>query len=345
MEFGEKGFDGSSYKFLEESENKEKEKKKGNVSEENLKLDIIETCQETDFEIEITEEDIKGIEAQMERERNRKGLGGGQKIAFEGAALERLRKEAPEARIEKVELTDEDVKKCKDRMAADISNAAEAKTKEGEKKGWDEEKIKEEIKSEQSWIEEFQTSYLKDILDEKRFKEKGLEVSEIKWNGMVKDLKNLIRKKDWHKVIPRAGHMNNLDPEKFGDVSRSLFDSDDKEGMLQEIEIMRKGEEGTGRKANPWELASRIRYVSECFPDLKSKIEISGKDWEIMARYLKEAREKEWGVKDFNDFGEKGDYWKVAYLECNMKIVENMVKRGEIKVSKEKEEEKDSARE
>jgi len=278
----------------------------------------------------------------MERERNREGLGGGQRIAFEGAAFERLRKEAPDAGIEKVELTDEDIEKCKERMDQDIKEAVEAKTKKGIREGWNQERINEEIKSEQVWIREFQTSYLKEILDEKRFKENSLEVSKEEWDEMVADLKNLIAKKDWHKVIPRMGHMNNLEPKKFGDISRALFDSDDKEGILQHIEDL-KGNEAAGQKANSWELGSRIRYVAECFPELRSRIELNDKNWEKMKKFLQDARDKKWDKKDWEEKGEEGDYWTVAYQECNMKFIENMANRGEIKVAKAKIEEQKSA--
>ncbi|MBU3965733.1 hypothetical protein KKG29_01235 [Patescibacteria group bacterium] len=302
--------------------------------------DIRDTNQEKKFEVEIKKEDIKGIAEQMERERNKEGLKGGQSIAFIGAALEKLRQIAPEAGIEKVELTDEDIKKCKERMESDIADAVNAKTEYGKKKGWDREKIQEEIKSEQVWIREFQTSYLKDILDEKSFKEKednekSLELSDEEWKGMVKDLRNLIDKKDWHKVIPRMGHMNNLEPEKFGDVSRSLFNSSDKEGMLKEIEIMRRGDEKTGRKANAWELGSRIRYVAECFPELRGRIEINEQDWKKMKKFLQDDRDKKWDKKDWEEKGKEGDYWSVAYQECNMKIIEKAIERKEIKIAKE----------
>lgn len=325
MRFGEKesGFnEHANFRFPEED----------NIEKKENKVEAAETIQEVKFEaLEIRKTDIKGVEDQMERERNREGLNGGQRLAFEGAALERLRKEAPEAGIEKVELTDEDIEKCRQRMEKDIIEAIEAKTKKGEKEGWDKIKTKEEIKSEQVWIREFQTSYLKEILDEKKFKESGLEVSGEEWEGMVDDLRDLIAKKDWHKVIPRMGHMNNLEPKKFGDISRSLFDSGDKEGMLQHIEEL-KGNEAVGKKVNAWELASRIRYVAECFPELRNRISLDEKDRGNMAVRLGEAINKKWeDEKDKKDKGETGDYWAYSYQAANMKIIENMAKRGEIK--------------
>lgn len=300
--------------------------------------DTRDTDQEKKFEVEVSREDIKGIEEQMERERNKEGLKGYQSIAFEGAALARLRKEAPEAGIEKVELTDEDIKKCKERMESDIAGAVAAKTKDGEEKGWSEEKIQEEIKSEQAWITEFQKSYLKDILEPEKFKAEGLEVSEKEWSGMVEDLKKKIAQKDWHNVIPRAGHMHNLEPERFDKEVLPLFSDEDKEGILGEIELLKKGKAGEAKesrqKGNPWELASRIRYVSEFLPELKSRIELGEKDWENMENHLTKAKDKKWEGEDVLIKGEKGDYWTVSYQLCNMKIVENMIKRGEINAVK-----------
>lgn len=348
MERGERGMeDYANFKFPDEIPNQEMEKQND--------IEIAELEEEIKLEVmEIKPADIEGIEKQMEREKKREGLKGGQRVAFEGAALERLRKEAPEAGIEKVKLSEEDIRKCKERMAQDIEGAIKAKT-EKVKEDWtiekrksgriqtdedtpDEkvqlaERIREEIKSEQVWIREFQTSYLKEVLDEKEFKESGLELTEKEWKDMVSDLRNLIHKKDWHKVIPRMGHMNNLDPVKFGEVSRSLFDSDDKEGMLQHIEEL-KGDEAAGKKTNEWELASRIRYVSECFPELRSRIKLSEENWKKMNKFLKEAREKKWDVKEQENNGVEGDYWKVAYQECNMKVIENMVNRGEVRAVK-----------
>lgn len=316
---------------------------RGGLKKEDMKFtapsDTRDINQEKKFEVEIKREDIKGIKEQMERERNREGLKGHQSIAFEGAALARLAKEAPEAGIGKVELTDEDIKKCKERMKEDIAGAVAAKTKDGEKKGWSKENTQEEIKSEQSWITEFQKSYLKDILGSEKFKAEGLEVSKKEWNGMVRDLKNKIAQKDWHNVIPRAGHMHNLEPEKFEEEIVPLFSHEDKEGILGEIELLRKGKAGEAKesrqKGNPWELASRIRYVSEFLPELKKQIEINGKDWENMEKHLQDARDKEWGEKDQKDKGKKGDYWAVSYQLCNMKIIEKAIERKEIKTAKE----------
>lgn len=336
MEFGENPkFDGRSFRFPEEFLEEDAQNGKS--------VEVVEADQEIKLEeVEIRETDIKGVEAQMERERSREGLDGGQRLAFVGAALERLRKEAPEAGIGKVELSEGDIKKCKERMEKDITEAVEAKTKKGKKENWDQERINEEIKSEQIWIREFQTSYLKEILDEKTFKENNLEVSKEEWDEMVADLKNLIAKEDWHKVIPRMGHMNNIDPEKFDNV-RSLFNTTDRDRMLQHIEEL-KGDELTGENANSWELASRIRYVAECFPELRSRIKLSDKNWERMTKLIQEARDVKWeGEEKQKKYGVQCDYWKVAYQECNMKIIENMADRGEIKVVEEKIEEEKSA--
>lgn len=132
--------------------------------------------------------------------------------------------------------------------------------------------------------------------------------------------------------------MHNLAPEKFEEEIVSLFSDEDKEGMLGEIEILRKGKSGEvkeGRpKGNPWELASRVRYVSECFPELKKQIEIDEKDWENMENHLENARNKEWKEGDHSAKGKKGDYWKVSYQLCNMKTIEKLAEKGEIKTTK-----------
>lgn len=273
--------------------------------------------QEKKFEVEINSEDIKGIEDQMERERQREGLGGGQSIAFEGAALEKLRKIAPEESIEKAEFSAEDWKKCKERLEDDLKKAEAI----GEEKGWS----REEIESEKSWINEFQKSYLKDIDSEKFEADKDLKISSKEWRGMAKDLERRIEAGDWHNVIPRAGHMHNLEPDKFNEEILPMFDEDAKKGILREIEILRKGDPDNPkekrRNPNPWELASRVRYVSEFLPGLKSEMEIDDNDWQNMEDHLGEVRNK-------------GDYWKVSYQLCNMKTIEKLAEKGEIKTTK-----------
>lgn len=286
---------------------------------ETTSADSREIDLEKKFEVEIKKEDIEGIKQRMEQERKKEGISGKQSLTFEGAALARLAEEAPEADIEKFELSKEDVDNCKKRLESDIVGAVDIKTKAGEEKGLSKEEISEVIKSEQIWIVEFQKSYLKDALGPERFKEEALETSEEEWKGMAEDLKKLIDKKDWHNVIPRAGHMHNLEPEKFDKEILSLFTEEDREGILEEIETLRHGNPDENRKANPWELASRVRYVSEFMPELKSRIKLDEKDWKAMHDRLETVR------KD-------NDYWAGSYQLCNMKIIEGLAKRGEISI-------------
>lgn len=362
MKYGERGgFDGSSFRFSKEdkgNDEKNKVEKKGESSGENLNLDVVEVDnQETKFEVEITEADIEGIKYQIEEEREREKteeLGFSHRTELE-AALGRMKKEAPELGIEEMELSDEDVKKYNEKKKIDIDKAVDKaindKTKEGEDKGWDKETLEEEIESAKEaaeiGVEGEQASYLKDIYGEERLREKGLELSNEKWGRMEKGLEYAIKNKDWNDVITRAGQMNNLDSEKFKelkDSDRTPFDADVKKSILQEIDSARKGEEGTKQEANPGKLAKDIEQVAKCFPDdLGREIEISGKDWKIMEDYLDEVRKQDWGRKELTDFGKKGEYWKVAQTEASMKEIEKMIKKGEIKVSKELDNEKDSA--
>lgn len=286
--------------------------------EEDMEFKTPDSVRETkkEFAVEVRKEDIGGVKKQMERERQREGLEGGQSIAFEGAALEKLRKIAPEENIEKAEFNKEDWEKCKDRLEDDLKKTEII----GKEKGWS----REEIESEKSWIREFQKSYLKDIDSEKFKSDKDLKISGKEWQGMARDLERKIKANDWHNVIPRAGHMHNLEPDKFNEEILPLLGEDAKKGILSEIEILRKGDPASPKekrqRPNPWELASRIRYVLEFLPDLKSEMEIDESDWKNMDSRLEEARNR-------------GDYWQISYQLCNMKILEKMIKNGEIRTT------------
>lgn len=346
MPFGEgRGFDGSSFGSSFDRLEKDNIEKKSDTDNSFV---ITETEQETDFKIEITEAEIKEINDRIEIDREKEGLeglGGSQAIVLE-TVLERKREEAAKtgADTEKAELTHADLEKFEASKSEDIKKAAKAIEKEGEEKGLRPEQVKEEIKSEKTWIEDVQASYLAKILRMERNEKEG-GVENVRWNRMVDGLKILIKENKWDKVIPRAGQLNDLDPEKFSDISRSLFDLKDKENLLQEIEAMRQGKEGSGQKENPLKLASNIRYVSECFPDLNGKIKITGKEHKIMEKYLAELQGREWAVNELTAFGKKEEYWKVAHMKDNMKIVQKMINEGKIKVTKEDIEKKDSAAE
>lgn len=254
--------------------------------------------------------------------------------------------EAPELENgeEEIALTDKDIEECKagvrERAEKDYIDASHTNIKTSIRDGWKEPRLTEVNEaaklSAETWAETRMASDLKDILDEKKAKQEKLEVGDVKWNRMAKEVEQMIKKKDWKKIIPRVGSMNNLDPQKFKETILPLFnDTDYKEGVLNEVQEARESAEGIGRDINPWELASTIRYVSECFPELRNDIKFSGKDWNVMKKYLSDVRKREWGVKELAEFGEKSEYWKVKYLEKNMKIIEKMIDDGDIKVSKE----------
>lgn len=265
---------------------------------------------------------------------------GSQSFTFTAAASEKLAKVCPEEYTNNIEVTEKDIEISKKRFARDIKDAEPDKTRSALKKidkinkdeaaaakdeGREahiltkketEEIIDREIKSERTWITEFQKSYWLDIMGKKKMKENGLEVTKEEWDGMVEDLKNKINEGDFHNVIPRAGHMNNLMPEQFkAEVVPMLLAEKARKGILDEIDVLQYGNPEEGKKVekrknpNPWELASRIRYVLEFLPELKDEIKLTEKGWKDMEDKLK-------------DYREKGDYQSVAYQLCNMKIIE-----------------------
>lgn len=327
MEFGG-GRDGlnerENFRFLDEDNRKEEAASE--VAGHNF--DIVEEFAntETELAIEITPDDIRDIKDQIERDRENaglEGLGGNQAIALEGI-LDRQREEAEKTGRPETEFTKDDIKKFEANKEEDIKKATEAIEKKGKKENWSEEEIKKETESETAWIEDVQVSYLKKIAAGERDKKES-SVEEIRWQRMAGNLKNLIREEKWDKVIPLAGQMNDLEPERFNDLARSLFDSGDKENMLKEVDRMK--EKNDGQKANPLKLASNIRYISECFPDLKNRINISGKDLNIMEEYLKQLREQERGTKEMVTPPGQADYWKVKYMERNLKRVKEIKER------------------
>lgn len=336
MGFGE-GTEGlgdhPTFGFTPEIDKIENKPDKGN------NFEITEIEMETDFQIEISEADIQDIEERIEKDRENEGLeglGGSQAVVLE-TILERKREEVGEigTETEKAEFTDKDVIKFEINKSEDIKKATAAIKSKGEEKGWSEEQVEGEIKSEETWIEDVQTSYLKKILDMEENKKEG-GVENVRWNRMADNLINLIKDNKWDKVIPHAGQMNNLDPEKFEkfkEKEKSLFDAKFKKNILQEIESSRKGKEGLGNDVNPWKLASDVRYVTQSFPELKSKVEISGKEQKIMEKYLTQLQKREWAVNELTAFGKKGEYWKVIHMKDNMEIVQKMIDDGEIKVT------------
>lgn len=245
------------------------------------------------------------------------------------------------AEEEKVELTEQDIEQCKEGMTADYVEAITLNTKKSISEKWEEPRLTKENESAKLWIEARGASDLKDILDKEKAEKENLEIADVKWNRMAEELEEMIDKQEWKELIPRAGSMNNLDPVKFRETILPLFDPEHEEAILEEVQKARESVEGIGRDINPWELASTIRYVSECFPDLRNRIEFSGKDWSVMKKYLTDVREREWGVKELTEFREKGEYWKVACLERNMEIIQEMIKNGDIKVSEENDIEND----
>lgn len=304
----------------------------GFATEEGNVFNVVEEeKEETDFNVEITNEDIELIRSQAEEYRKYEETGemeGSHSVELE-AVLGRLRKEAPELGIEEKELTPDEVTKYNEKKDIDIKKAVEEKTKEGADKQWDKEKLEKEIESEEIKIEIAMASYLKDIYGDKRLKEKGLEVSDARWDRMMKGLEYSIEKKDWDEVITRAGQMNNIDPEKFKELQesgRNPFHAEIKKMLLLEIESVRKKKDvDVGR------LVKDIDLVAKTFSDLRNNIEISGNDRELMLEYLDHVRKQDWAAKDLTSL-KKGEYWKVAQTEASMKAIEKMIKSHQIKV-------------
>lgn len=286
---------------------------------------------EKKFEVEIRKEDIIDSKARMEEERNKEGVSGKQSFIFIGAALRTLAEKAPEAGIETYELTDEDIINCKKRLESDIAGARDIKTKAGIKKVAEinnkeasiaqakgrpavvlsqeqtEEIIEKLVVSEQVWTTLFQKSNLKDSVGPEKFHEKNLELTKEEWKSSITDLQDKINEGNYHDIIPRAGHMHNLEPEKFNQEVLPMFTDTEKEGILGEI--------NKEREENSGELASMVRYVSEFIPELEDQIVLDEKDWDSMEKRLEKARINK-------------DYRNLSYGYCNMKIIE---KNGRIK--------------
>lgn len=291
-----------------------------------------------EFKVEVKREDIEGITKQMEEEYR---TDHGQRLAFEMSALAELEKNAPESEKEAIgevefpyayyEMTEKRVKEDTRLDPARMKNFVDSKGKE-RYKDWTTEKILEE----KAWGQMFSESYRKDYVDfidpdyadsKKINKEKKLSLGE--WADMKNDLKEKIGEGDWHSAIPRAGHMCKLVGfERFRKEIK--FSEEDKRGIINEINILRKGnsdereEKEKRRKGDPWELASRIRYVAEFLPELKSRIELDHGDLEMMKNFLDKKREE--AKKD------GGKNWDVAYQLCNMKKIEKMINDEEVKI-------------
>jgi len=304
------------------------------------KADSRDTDQEKKFEVEIRKEDIEGIARQMEEEYR---TDHGQRLAFEMAALAELKKNASEEEKEIIgevefpyayyEMTEKRVKEDTRLDPTRMKDFVDSKGKE-RYKDWTTDKILEE----KAWGQMFSESYRKDYVDfidpdyadsKKIKKERELSLSE--WADMKNDLKEKMGAGDWHNAIPRAGHMCKLVGfERFRKEIK--FSEADKDGIIEEINTLRKGKAGEEkekrRKGDPWELASRIRYVAEFLPELKSRIELDQDDLEMMENFLDKKRE------EAEKNGEKS--WDVAYQLCNMKIVEGLVKKEEIKIAEKK---------
>lgn len=330
MERGETGLDKKDMEFIAPETVQEEEKAK-------------------DFKVEIKREDIEGIFRQMEEEYR---TDHGQRLAFEMSALVELKKNASEEEKETIgkvefpyayyEMTEKRVKEDTRFAPTRMKDFVDSKGKE-RYKDWTTDKMSEE----KVWGQMFSESYRRDYTDfidpdyadsKKINKERELSLSE--WVNMKNDLKEKMGAGDWHNAIPRAGHMCKLVGfERFRKEIK--FSEADKDGIIKEINVLRKGsfdeEKEKRRKGDPWELASRIRYIAEFLPELKNRISLDQDDLKMMENFL--DKKKEETKKD------GGKNWDVSYQLCNMKVVEGLFKRGEIKISQEKTEIKGSVRE
>lgn len=304
-----------------------------------------ETKKAKDFKAEIKREDIEGIAGQIEEEYR---TGHGQRLAFEMAALAELKKDASQSDKEIIgeiefpyayyEMTEKRVKEDTRMHPAAMKDFVDSK---GKKRygNW----TTEDILKEKAWGQMFSESYRKDYVDlidpdyidsKKIKKERDLSLSERV--DMKNDLKQKMGEGNWHDAIPRAGHLCKLlGYEKFRKEIK--FSEADKEGIIKEINILRKGdaeeEKEKRKKGNAWELASRIRYVSEFLPELKSQIKLDENDLGMMENFLDKKREE--AKKD------GGNNWDVSYQLCNMKKIEKMIDKGEIKIVEKKSEKQD----
>lgn len=282
------------------------------------------------FEVEITKEDIEGIKGQMEEEYRTDHA---QRWAFEAAAMAKMSEMAAGEEKEmfgdttipyaQYEMNEKRVKEDTRLNPAKMKDFVDSR---GNKRygNW----TSEDCAREKVWGQMFSESYRNDFsdsidpdyVDSKKI-EKRRKLSLSEWADMKNNLKEDMGKGNWREVIPKAGHMKNIDPEKF--AKEIKFSEQDEQAILKEIEVLSKGDQNSDnekrRKANPWELASRIRYISEISPELAKKIKIGKEDWKNMSDLLNEARDKK-------------DYWKLAYHGCNMKVIEGLIKRGEIGV-------------
>ena len=264
------------------------EKKGADNSSMDLKLDFQEIDQETEFNVEITGEDIETMRDQADTFHKYEESGemdGSYSFEIEDA-IGKL-KEAPELNINEKELTDVEVKKYDKTKDSYIKKAVKEKTEEAEEKKWDKEKLQEEIESAEAGVEAKMASYLKDIYGDERLKEKGLEVSDARWDRMAKGLKYSIANKNWDEVITRAGHMNNIDPVKFKEYQKSdkmPFHADVKQKLLEEIDDVRKA-----KVFDIGKFIKDIELVAKCFSkdeDIGKKISITVSEKEMMLGHL-----------------------------------------------------------
>lgn len=303
--------------------------------------DIPEVNQEkekaVDYKVEIKKEDIDGILAQLDEEYH---TGHGQNLSFEMAALAELKKNASEddkiviGEVEfpyaYYEMTE---KRVKEDTRLDTVAMKDFVDSKGKKRYGD--WTTEQMVKEKRWGQMFSESYRKDYVDsidsnyadtKNINKEKELSLSE--WADMKIDLKEKMGVGNWHDAIPRAGHMCNLVGfERFRKEVK--FSKEDEEGILNEINILKKGSSAEDkekrRKGDPWELASRIRYVSQFMPELTSRIKLDQEDLDMLQTFLDKKREE--AKKD----GKKN--WDIAYQLCNMKEIERLLKNGDIKLA------------
>lgn len=171
------------------------------------------------------------------------------------------------------------------------------------------------------------------------------EVSEVKWNGMVKELEDMLKEaassnspEKLYEIILHIGEMNKRDSKRFKELKKSEknpFNDEIKVEMIQEIEATSKKGEEIGEKADPLKLASEVDNFLECFPEYKGKINITSKNKEDIKQNADEYRSRasDYAVEDLASLKSKGDQWKVKKTKEAEKMIKNKTESGEIKVA------------
>lgn len=328
--------DNEASKFKWE-ENKEEEIV--SIPDGEIKIDVDESKRDSVYEEdwEISSEKIEDVNVDEKRENIEGGIAN-EVIETVEVTPEELKseeiKKTPEMTEETVDLSDDQIKQYKEEMFKDFENSEKSIKIEGTEKNWSESDVQDKIESNRLWTESMQLDYFKDVLNnEEKLKKESGGVDDERWNRMSIKLENLIAKKDWDKVIALAGSMNNLEPEKFKEMEKTLLDQKAEDGILNEIDKMR-GVNGYRVEANPYRFALEIVSVAESFPELRKKIEINKSDLEVLKGHLTKKRNEDKVGKEINEIGTKGSNWKIDQLAKNMKKIDKLEREGKIIITK-----------